>query len=116
MAAKGYNLLIHGRDENRIQRAAEIVRLFAEQHSSDVQILKLPPEDILTGCERLVSHVRSVCKKKDLQLNVLMNNAEVYSEDLIRTSDGLEQTFAVNVLAPFVFTSLLLDTLLQSKS
>jgi NAD(P)-dependent dehydrogenase (short-subunit alcohol dehydrogenase family) len=118
MAAKGYNILIHGRDENRIQRAAKVVRSFAEKHSSDVQILTLPPEDISTvlGCERLVSHVRSVCEKKDLQLNVLMNNAGVYSEDLILTSDGLEQTFAVNVLAPFVITSLLLDTLLQSKS
>mmetsp|Transcript_8565 Transcript_8565/g.16885 ORF Transcript_8565/g.16885 Transcript_8565/m.16885 type:complete len:213 (+) Transcript_8565:510-1148(+) len=43
-----------------------------------------------------------------------MNNAGVYSNDLVRTQDGLELTFAVNVLAPFVLTSMMLSTLLAN--
>jgi len=49
-------------------------------------------------------------------LKILMNNAGVYSNGLIRTPDGLELTFAVNVLAPFVVTSMLVSTLLANGS
>lgn len=120
MAAKGYNVLIHGRSQQRLEAASKTVRSFVQQHSNDqdVGIFTLPPEDISTvsGCERLVKHVKSTCEEHDLKLSVLMNNAGVYMEDLIITEDGLEQTFAVNVLAPFVITSHLLPTLLQQKS
>jgi NAD(P)-dependent dehydrogenase (short-subunit alcohol dehydrogenase family) len=120
MAAKGYNVLIHGRDEGRIAQAADTVRQFVEQHSNETpEIVTLPAADISTieGCERLVESVKSTCQERELQLSVLMNNAGVYSEDLILSDNGYELTFAVNVLAPFVITSLLLPTLTQqSKS
>jgi NAD(P)-dependent dehydrogenase (short-subunit alcohol dehydrogenase family) len=120
MAAKGYNVLIHGRSQQRVEAASKTVRSFVKQHSNDqgVIIFTLPPEDISTvsGCERLVKHVKSTCEEHDLKLSVLMNNAGVYVEDHIITEDGLEQTFAVNVLAPFVITSHLLPTLLQENS
>ena len=45
-----------------------------------------------------------------------MNNAGVYSNNLVRTQDGLELTFMVNVVAPFVVTSMLLSTLLANGS
>ena len=49
-------------------------------------------------------------------LKILVNNAGVYSEDFVRTEDGLELTFAVNVLAPFILTSMLLPMLLANGS
>jgi NAD(P)-dependent dehydrogenase (short-subunit alcohol dehydrogenase family) len=45
-----------------------------------------------------------------------MNNAGVFAEDHIITSEGLELTFAVNVVAPFIVTSLVLPLLLRQKS
>lgn len=48
------------------------------------------------------------------RLDVLINNAGVYMERRVLTADGLETTFAVNHLAPFLLTHLLLDRLTES--
>eukprot|EP00536_Pseudo-nitzschia_multiseries_P017772 jgi/Psemu1/52476/gm1.52476_g len=82
------------------------------------------------GCYDLVTSVLEHCSDRSCtssgatatataadtssKLKLLMNNAGVYSNDLVRTQDGLELTFAVNVLAPFVLTSMLLSELLAN--
>ncbi len=48
------------------------------------------------------------------QLHVLINNAGVFLLRRSVTMDGFEKTFAVNHLAPFLLTSLLLDLLERS--
>ena len=48
------------------------------------------------------------------RLDVLINNAGVMRNDFTKTVDGYEMTFAVNQLAPFLLTHLLLDTLKAS--
>lgn len=47
-------------------------------------------------------------------LHVLVNNAGVFSAQRAITVDGIEQTFAVNHLAPFLLTHLLLSRLKAS--
>jgi NAD(P)-dependent dehydrogenase (short-subunit alcohol dehydrogenase family) len=47
-------------------------------------------------------------------LHVLINNAGVFMLTRRETVDGLEMTFAVNQLAPFLLTNLLLDVLKNS--
>lgn len=47
-------------------------------------------------------------------LHVLINNAAVISAERELTEEGIERQFAVNHLAPFLLTHLLLDTLKQS--
>jgi NAD(P)-dependent dehydrogenase (short-subunit alcohol dehydrogenase family) len=121
LAAKGYDVVIHGRDASRVEQAAKAVRSFFGNRSNDPGsplILTLPPVDICTveGCKQLATDVEALCNANNLQLSVLMNNAGVYAEKHIVTSTGLEQTFAVNVLAPFVITSYLLPLLLKQKS
>ena len=54
-------------------------------------------------------------KQKYDKLHVLINNAGVNYNRRNLTVDGLEMTFAVNTLAPFLLTYLLLD-LLQSSA
>jgi NAD(P)-dependent dehydrogenase (short-subunit alcohol dehydrogenase family) len=49
-------------------------------------------------------------------LHVLMNNAGVFNMKRRITSDGLEQVFAVNHLAYFMLTLLLLDRIKESAS
>jgi len=44
-------------------------------------------------------------------LEVLVNNAGLFGVGLNRTVDGFERTVAVNYLAPFLLTNLLLDSL-----
>ena len=119
LAAKGIHVLIHGRDETRIQQAVKTVVGFQKQKSSHSSlVVPLPAQDLSTvaGCKTLAQKALALCEENNLQLQILMNNAGVFAEDLVLTSEGLESTFAVNVMAPFVLTSLLLDKLLEAKS
>jgi NAD(P)-dependent dehydrogenase (short-subunit alcohol dehydrogenase family) len=47
-------------------------------------------------------------------LHVLINNAGLVNLSFKRTADGIEEVFAVNHLAPFLLTNLLLDRLKES--
>lgn len=46
-------------------------------------------------------------------INVLINNAGIFSKQKAFSKDGIEMTWAVNALAPFLLTSLLLDTVTE---
>ena len=59
---------------------------------------------------RAAGELLAACPKID----VLVNNAGAIFVNRTTTKDGLEATFAVNHLAPFLLTNLLLDRLRQS--
>jgi retinol dehydrogenase 14 len=48
------------------------------------------------------------------RIDVLVNNVDGYWDTRHVTADGLERTFALNHLAPFLLTNLLLDRLRNS--
>eukprot|EP00527_Entomoneis_sp_CCMP2396_P007622 CAMPEP_0198140368 /NCGR_PEP_ID=MMETSP1443-20131203/3534_1 /TAXON_ID=186043 /ORGANISM="Entomoneis sp., Strain CCMP2396" /LENGTH=323 /DNA_ID=CAMNT_0043802761 /DNA_START=68 /DNA_END=1039 /DNA_ORIENTATION=- len=117
LAAKGYTVLLHGRSEERLDKAKLLVETFVnarktvskEEHQAKI-VYCLPAADLSTvsGSVALANSALELCREHDLKVVVLMNNAGVYSKDRIITLDGTELTFAVNVVAPFVITSLLL--------
>ena len=106
LAAMGAHLAIAGRDRGRAEDAAREVRtagaaqvdVFAADLSSQSQVRRLASE-VLQRLSRI---------------DVLVNNAGGYWNTRHVTADGLERTFAVNHLAPFLLTSLLLGRLKQS--
>ncbi|MBI3241262.1 MAG: SDR family NAD(P)-dependent oxidoreductase [Chloroflexi bacterium] len=55
-------------------------------------------------------------KQKYDRLDVLINNAGLAASERRLTKDGVESNFAVNVIAPFLLTHLLLDRLKASPS
>lgn len=54
-------------------------------------------------------------KKRFKHLHVLINNAGIWETERKESEDGIELTFAVNHLAPFLLTSLLLDAMRNSS-
>jgi retinol dehydrogenase-14 len=107
LASMGARVGITGREAGRTQRAAaEIasesangtVDAFAADMSSQAEVRRLAGE-VLAAYPRL---------------DVLVNNAGGFWSHRHVTEDGLEHTFALNHLAPFLLTRLLLDRLIES--
>lgn len=105
LAGLGARVGIVGRDEGRARAAAERIRtaggdvdVFTADVSSRREVQRLA-EQVLAAYPRL---------------DVLVNNVGGYWATRHATEDGLERTFAVNHLAPFLLTNLLLDRLRSS--
>ena len=106
LAAMGAHLAITGRDRGRAEAVARDIRaagggqvdVFVADLSSQAEVRRLAGE-VLQRLSRI---------------DVLLNNAGGYWNTRHITADGLERTFAVNHLAPFLLTSLLLDRLNHS--
>jgi len=107
LAAMGANVAIIGRDRTRTEDAAAEIRNagagtvdpFVGDLSSQSEIRRLAEE----ARERLP------------RIDVLVNNVGGSWNTRHLTADGLEMTFAVNHLAPFLLTNLLLDRLTHSS-
>ena len=105
LAGLGARVGIVGRDAARSEAAATNLRgsgaevdVFVADMSSQREVRRLA-EEVLAAYPRL---------------DVLVNNVGGYWATRRTTVDGLEHTFAVNHLAPFLLTNLLLDRLRAS--
>ncbi len=85
---------------------SEIIEVTGNQ-SIDLLIADLSSQKAI---RQLVTEFES----KYQQLHVLINNAGVLLQNRSVTVDGIETTFAVNHLAPFLLTNLLIDTIKAS--
>ena len=108
LARQGNRLVLVGRDQKKMNAAVDEVKRRAGvaaapdswlcEFGSQVQIRKLA-FDVLAKYDRL---------------DVLVNNAGLGTRRREVTEDGIERTFAVNHLGPFLLTNLLLDLLVKS--
>jgi retinol dehydrogenase-14 len=106
LAAMGARLGITGRDRDRTGEAAAEIRA-AGASQVDLFVADLPSQ---LEVRRLADEVLQTYPR----LDVLVNNVGGYWNTRHVTADGLERTFALNYLAPFLLTSVLLDRLKQS--
>jgi NAD(P)-dependent dehydrogenase (short-subunit alcohol dehydrogenase family) len=102
LAALGAHVLITGREPRRTQAAADEIRTAGGQVDVFVADLSSQSEVRRLADEVLVRSPR---------LDVLVNNVGGYWNSRHVTVDGIELTFALNQLAPFLLTNLLLDRL-----
>ncbi len=107
LASLGARVGISGRDAARTASAAAAIAGEAGNASVDAF-----PADMSSQAEvrRLASAVLDAYPR----LDVLVNNVGGFWATRHTTADGLEHTYAVNVLAPFLLTDLLLDRLTAS--
>jgi len=107
LACMGARVLVHGRDKEKgAQVLDNINRITCNEKAS----LYLADFSSLSDVKRMAEDI----KREHTELNVLVNNAGNFYRDRLLSSDGVEMTLAVNHLAPFLLTMLLLDLLKSS--
>jgi NAD(P)-dependent dehydrogenase (short-subunit alcohol dehydrogenase family) len=106
LAALGARVAITGRDAVRAEAAA-----------ADIRAAGGPAVDVFVGdmssqaeVRRLASEVLAAIPR----LDVLVNNVGGFWNSRHVTADGLERTFALNHLAPFLLTHLLVERLVAT--
>ena len=104
LAREGAEVALVGRDGERVQAVAEEARAAGggapvHEHVADLTLM--------SGVRALAVQVR----ERYEHIDVLANNAGALFASRKETSEGFEQTFALNHLAPFLLTNLLRDRL-----
>ena len=96
LADQGHTILLHGRNEAKLQAAAAEIGGKTESYIADLSRL----EDVTAMADQI--------RKAHTRLDVLINNAGILKSPQTRTGDGLDIRFVVNTLAPYVLTKQLL--------
>ena len=104
LVERGANLVILGRDEARLQRAATALESSRPGATVDWVSCDLAS---LESVRAAATEIRA----RAPELHVLVNNAGVWLPERRTTVDGIEETFQVNYLSHFLLTHLLLDNL-----
>src|SRR3954470_22201525 len=106
LAARGARVAITGRDAGRADAAA-----------ADIRAAGGPPVEVFVADMSGQAEVRRLAAdvlKALPRIDVLVNNVGGFWNTRHVTTDGLERTFALNPLAPFLLTHLLVDRLIES--
>ena len=108
LAAMGHNLLLHGRNAEKLEAVRSELSLKHANTSIEIYCADLSS---LSQTNKLASAIRDSHQK----LDVLVNNAGVFKIAEARTQDDLDVRFVVNAIAPYLLTRRLLP-LLSSDS
>jgi len=108
LANMGATVIVVGRDRSRGEAAVTEIKQKSNNDAVDLMLADLSSQ---ASIRRLAEED---FKDRYEQLHVLINNAGVFTSKHTVTLDGIETTFAVNHLAPFLLTNLLLDVLKAS--
>ncbi len=107
LAAMGAEVVVTGRNRGRGEAALAEIR-----RASDSEKVSLMLADLAVQAE--VRELADKFKARYDRLDVLVNNAGLIQSRRTETPEGIEFTLAVNHLAPFLLTNLLLDLLKSS--
>lgn len=107
LAMMGARVVMVSRDAQRGETARAEIQSPPGADSPDLLLADLSSQEAIRG---LAAEIHAGYKT----LDVLVNNAGALVSPRLETVDGLEYTFALNHLAPFLLTHLLLDLLEDS--
>jgi NAD(P)-dependent dehydrogenase (short-subunit alcohol dehydrogenase family) len=107
LAKKDFHVIIHGRNKEKASKALKEIREITGSKALSIAFGDFSSlKDVHQLAESLTAEFDCI--------DVLVNNAGVYMNKKILTEDGFEMTFAVNHLAHFLLTNLLLELFKQS--
>ena len=108
LAALGATIVLTSRNQDKgIATKNEIIQATNNKNIDVIPCDLASFESILTCCTEFTTKYHA--------LHVLINNAAVWDFKRRESTDGIENIFATNYLAPFLMTNLLLDTLKNSS-
>ncbi len=108
MAAKGNRVIVHGRNPQKCTDTVQWIREGTENKATEWICADLSSLNEIRGMAEEIT-------QRFKRLDVLINNAGVFQRTRTLSRDGYELTFAVNHLAHFLLTGLLLNLLLSSS-
>jgi retinol dehydrogenase-12 len=109
LAGSGYRVIGAGRDMGRCRSAESELRSSTGNNEIEFVVADLAS---LAEIRSLAERIRSMTKRID----VLVNNAGTFTIARRETVDGIETQLAVNWLAPFALTGLLLPALREAAA
>ena len=107
LARRGSRIAIVARSQARADAAASEIEAVSKAGRPDVLLADL-------ASQASVRRLAAEALERYLRIDVLVNNAGAVNSRRQMTGDGIELTWAVNHLAPFLLTTLLLDRLKAS--
>lgn len=108
LAKKEANITITGRNEQKVKDAVEDIK--QKSGNSNVDYL-ICDQASLDNVRKLADTINN---KYD-NIDVLVNNAGLYTSNRELSQDGIEMMFAVNHLSHFLLTNLVLDKIKAAK-
>jgi NAD(P)-dependent dehydrogenase (short-subunit alcohol dehydrogenase family) len=109
LAAGGMKVILHGRTKPKVDAA--LAALTEELPGADLEGVSFDlgsQAAVRRGAEQILARVPA--------LHVLINNAGIFADERVVTEDGVELTFAVNHIGPFLLTELLAARLEDSAT
>lgn len=105
-AKKGAQVIIHGRDDERIMNTLKEIRAINE----DVYGVQADFRDL----KQVAEAAKDICENFE-KIDVLFNNAAEFIPERELTTDGFERTFQVNYLAHFLLTEKLMSKIKDTE-
>jgi retinol dehydrogenase-12 len=109
LAAQGAEVIITGRNRQKTEQTVQQIK--SDTGSETVQYLLADFSDL-----QQVRELARLFNERYPRLDVLVNNAGAFFNTRRETSYGVEMTFLINHLAPFLLTNLLLKTIQDGRS
>jgi NAD(P)-dependent dehydrogenase (short-subunit alcohol dehydrogenase family) len=109
LARSGYEIIMLVRDSEKSRNAFEEIK--KESGSALVQLFYIDLASLAS-----IRQTAEELKNKISKIDVLINNAGIFKRKEAKSQDAFEMTIAVNYLAPFYLTNLLLPMLEKARN
>jgi len=108
LARRGARVAVHGRSREKCERTVAEIKTESGSDRVEAFVADL-------NSQEQVRALAATLLERYPKIHVLLNNAGLLNASFSETVDGIETTLAVNHLAPFLLTNLLLDRLKESQ-
>ena len=108
LSLMGANIIFIARDKQKAEKLSDEIKKISGKDSTFIIADLSSQKEIIKATD--------IFKNKNISLDILLNNAGLINLKRKETIDGFEETFAVNHLAYFTLTNLLLDKIKDSPS